>query len=676
MAATHTTHTNQPFFPANQEIKWPMAASSGSRPTTREMYDASIAAGVGVESLRDAVAEIFCKVASGSNYGAASTPSSRQGDGFHSGPQIKTAGDWKVFMDEVAAAGLLPQDELLQVSREMSLPATLQSFHNKLEKMFMPPRVDKVEVMHEDMVNRAEHLTRQFKHWDIDDFSPKQTAKALGFVDELRHRLTESTGVLADHHARTNAKLGPERVQSLFWDLVDPAAKQVMGEESRLSPHLWQKLHREQVERRCDQLRVRTTILRKPEAKPHDPPRVDVSIGVAADNPSLKLRVIRAPYQLAWSETCLVLAYVDAVRQMVLSRHAPAFLGRLPVVQHDPRTGWPQHSRWHIELVNGAPLEEGVLAGGRLHESSLLFRHWRRELVEALHDVSNMTTFLLPHSVNLSHVLCADEGCRLVLDDLAWGAEFPLFEWWEHAEFAAAHRDEYDMYKMGEHEEAFWGHAEAEAEECHARQPMRAPEEVAAWEAKKAARAEGQRARREAMAAEREGRKRRVPLGEYARVMNMDHRERAYDAVDLAALRDTTLLFDACAMLMALLTGKLPSDDGMYEWRPTRTPPLEPPAVDSDAWDDYAPPPPKPRPSAWLAGEGVEVSAHLAAILDACADPYKPPTLKEVLSHPYFAEPEGFEREDVRAAYRRWRSGADKRPDAPSGAVDVSPAGS
>ena len=155
---------------------------------------------------------------------------------------------------------------------------------------------------------------------------------------------------------------------------------------------------------------------------------------------------------------------------------------------------------------------------------------------------------------------------------------------------------------------------------------MRAHEEVAACGgeggggAPTDARSEG-----EAMAAEREGRKRRVPLGEYARVMNMDHRERAYDAVDLAALRDTTLLFDACAMLMALLTGKLPSDDGMYEWRPTRTPPLEPPAVDSDAWDDYAPPPPKPRPSAWLAGEGVEVSAHLAAILDACADPSSRP---------------------------------------------------
>ena len=215
---------------------WPMAASSGSRPTTREMYDASIAAGVGVESLRDAVAEIFCKVASGSNYGAASTPSSRQGDGFHSGPQIKTAGDWKVFMDEVAAAGLLPQDELLQVSREMSLPATLQSFHNKLEKMFMPPRVDKVEAMHEDMVNRAEHLTRQFKHWDIDDFSPKQTAKALGFVDQLRHRLTESTGVLADKlwsSASTPSK--GRSACSRSSGTWSTRTRQVMGEDAALA---------------------------------------------------------------------------------------------------------------------------------------------------------------------------------------------------------------------------------------------------------------------------------------------------------------------------------------------------------------------------------------------------------------------------------------------------------
>ena len=49
-------------------------------------------------------------------------------------------------------------------------------------------------------------------------------------------------------------------------------------------------------------------------------------------------------------------------------------------------------------------------------------------------------------------------------------------------------------------------------------------------------------------------------------------------------------------------------------------------------------------------------SAYLSAILDACGHPTSPPTLKQLLSHPYFAPVDGFEREDVRAAYRRWRS--------------------
>ena len=47
----------------------------------------------------------------------------------------------------------------------------------------------------------------------------------------------------------------------------------------------------------------------------------------------------------------------------------------------------------------------------------------------------------------------------------------------------------------------------------------------------------------------------------------------------------------------------------------------------------------------------------LAAILDACAHATSPPSLRQLLSHPYFAPVEGFDREDVRAAYRRWRGG-------------------
>ena len=60
-------------------------------------------------------------------------------------------------------------------------------------------------------------------------------------------------------------------------------------------------------------------------------------------------------------------------------------------------------------------------------------------------------------------------------------------------------------------------------------------------------------------------------------------------------------------------------------------------------------------------GEGApqpaERSHHLQAILDACAHPTSPPTLQQLLSHPYFAPVEGFSKEDVRTAYRRWRKG-------------------
>ena len=54
---------------------------------------------------------------------------------------------------------------------------------------------------------------------------------------------------------------------------------------------------------------------------------------------------------------------------------------------------------------------------GPLPESSLLFRHWRRELLEALAHLSAHTTFLLSDSVCLAHAYAADGGCRLVRAD-------------------------------------------------------------------------------------------------------------------------------------------------------------------------------------------------------------------------------------------------------------------
>ena len=100
-------------------------------------------------------------------------------------------------------------------------------------------------------------------------------------------------------------------------------------------------------------------------------------------------------------------------------------------------------------------------------------------------------------------------------------------------------------------------------------------------------------------------------------------------AADHQTLRDTLLLYDGLAMLLALLSGTPQADDVSAQRPPT-------------------------TPSA-LAGSAASRSAYLAAIVDACAHPTSPPTLGQLLSHPYFAPVEGFDRDDVRAAYRRWK---------------------
>ena len=49
-----------------------------------------------------------------------------------------------------------------------------------------------------------------------------------------------------------------------------------------------------------------------------------------------------------------------------------------------------------------------------------------------------------------------------------------------------------------------------------------------------------------------------------------------------------------------------------------------------------------------------QLSAQLRALCGACASGAKPPTLRQVLSHPYFSPLEGFQRHDVQAAFERY----------------------
>lgn len=121
-------------------------------------------------------------------------------------------------------------------------------------------------------------------------------------------------------------------------------------------------------------------------------------------------------------------------RQLSLSPHFPAFLGHEPTPKDDPG-----HACWFIEEAAGPTLAQLVASRGPLTEASLLFGHWRRQILAALLHLSAQCTFMVPHAITLDHVRVAEDGGRLVLDGLDFGAEAPPPELTSPEEAAEAH---------------------------------------------------------------------------------------------------------------------------------------------------------------------------------------------------------------------------------------------
>ena len=571
------------------------------------------------ESLPDALAGVF-------NVFAA--------EGRTGGPkQIRTSEEWAAMLSAISTAGLLPQPELLQASHDLALPASLAQLQKRLNGAHEPPRAGVVDGLLDGAVARVRHLHGLLAEWELGSLSAEHTARLLAMIEALRGRLSTSVAELRMWHDGIHAALGPERCQTLFWDLLDATAS--LPDNA----HAFQRAQLGAIEKRAAQLRVRSVVLPGDSGFGHSPmtynvgsafgsssshfpsshslppgasslgfgvwssatpqggavvamrataggvPAIDVSIGTVPDpaggHPT-KVRVVRCPHAgVTWAETAKLLAWTDATKQLSLSRHAPAYLGHEPCVPANP-AGYPPHARWHLEVIDGAAVAEGLVGGGPLSETSLLFRHWRREIIEGLCELSEQTTFLLPHSVTLTHAFAADEGCRIVFDHLAWGAEYP------------------------------------EPDEPNPptalQQALAAPSSLAA--ASGQAGEGGEAASGDATATGSSSPQPSTPVG---------HRE----------LRDTLLLYDGVAMLTALLTGKPQDTRGAQPPRPITD-------AAANVADDAAAP---------------QRSAYLSAILSACCHATSPPTLKQLLSHPYFAPVDGFDREDVRAAYRRWRKG-------------------
>ena len=348
--------------------------------------------------------------------------------------QIHTAEDWSRLLSAITSAGLLPQSELLDASRDLSLPTNLAHLSKRLQSAHELTRAREVDGLFDGAVNRVRHLHGLLAEWELGALSPEHTARLLTIFQALRHRLSVCFSELRLWHDGVHAALGPESCQTLFWDLIDPVASE------QVSPHAFQRDQMAAIEKRCTAMRVRTALV------PPDPSlaaynsaalpsaakdaaasatkalMVDVVVGT--DSAGTKCRVLRCQHAATWGDTARFLAWADATKQLSLSRHAPAYLGQEPCV-HADAVGYPAHARVHLELVQGAPLSDGLQEGGMLTETSLLFRHWRREILEGLCHISAHTTFLLTHSIGLRHAIAMDDGCRIVFDHLEWGAEFP-----------------------------------------------------------------------------------------------------------------------------------------------------------------------------------------------------------------------------------------------------------
>lgn len=322
--------------------------------------------------------------------------------GATSGAQLHTSEEWTALLSSLTTAGLLPQAELLQASRDLALPASLSQLARRLTAAHAPPRAEKIDTLLDGTVARVRHLHALLAEWDLGNLSTDHTARLLAMLEGLRGRIDASVGKLGEWHKGIHATLGPESCQSLFWDLIDPVAAEC------ISAHAFQRDNLSAIEKRCAQLRVRHPVF-QPDSRLATTGSfsygIDIIIGSAPEVRDLKLRAVRCPHTgTTWADASSLIAAMDAIRQLSLSRHAPAFLGVEPCMPADPRTGFPAHSRWCLEFLGAGTLAEGLLHGGVLAETSLLFRHWRREIVEAMCHVSTQTTFLVCAKPRAAHL--------------------------------------------------------------------------------------------------------------------------------------------------------------------------------------------------------------------------------------------------------------------------------
>ena len=207
------------------------------------------------------------------------------------GHALHSEAEWQALVQRIADEGLLPHPALVtsSIGVASALPLTLTEVEMRLAST--QGQTAQIEAALGDATTRVHHLHALLAEWKLSELSPELTHRLQALVDTAHNRLATSTCQLQSWWQTMTEALGPEQVQSLFWDLLD---SELLSPSAALAPtpHAFQRDWHAQIDGRCAQLQVRPAAVRvaipgqtssrasaqlPPEAAP--PPRIERLLG-------------------------------------------------------------------------------------------------------------------------------------------------------------------------------------------------------------------------------------------------------------------------------------------------------------------------------------------------------------------------------------------------------------
>lgn len=328
---------------------------------------------------------------------------------------------WDAFVQLLAKAGLIRSSDaplLDEVKRAAAISGESPLGFGHFADLAL--RIDQSELSSEmaDLLRDLESLSGQvFKQTSLVRLEELDFAHCLQLLQVLSS-LTDANRknvALARGGWKQNSQQarGHEGIQALFWDAVAAGPPGQADAQDQGAAAKYQSEHATRLWKARRAIRVRQVYHKDPKrptvlARQRSGITRYLMFSLAKDTPVEVISVpATAPYDALWR----VHQEVRAHQELHDSAHFVNSLGDGPDEQ--------------IYMQHIGPLVsvgELVATVQPLTEGDILFRAWAVYLITALHDISRMCTLDVTAVPTIDNVFVADNGTRIVLRGLAWGA--------------------------------------------------------------------------------------------------------------------------------------------------------------------------------------------------------------------------------------------------------------